>query len=567
MPRKRSSRKPPLAQPPSRVPAFAQGSAGLDIPGAGPRPERAAWLALLLVPVLSVAFVPILRNSFVGWDDPGNFLENPDFRGLGWTQIRWAWTTRLLGVYQPLSWMLLEAEFAIRGLDPRGYHLTSLILICVDALVLDALVVALLKRSRPEESARHPWRLHASTALAVALFMAHPLRVEVVAWASCQPYLPCALFSMLAVLAYLRAHPVEEPPRLGWSLAALLLYTAALLCKAVAIPLPLVLLILDVYPLGRLGLQHGRLFGRSAWSCWLEKVPYLVLGALFAVIAFKAKQENESLVSAPLLAELPERFAQACYGAWIYPLMTLWPSEMTAYYPLPAARQWEDTRFVLARLMLVVAAVVLIALRRTLPGLLAAWLSYLVILAPNSGLVRIGNQIAADRYGYIAMLGLVPLLAVALATALRPIVSPRQPAIALALVLATLGVEIGLTRRQCAIWHDSVTLWTHAYDHGAANNSRVLNNLAYSLTLDGRAAEAVPLLRRALELEPSYANGHHSLATALVSLGRDDEAATEFQEALRLDPGHAESYRDLELLRSRLKQGKNEAAVSPGRGR
>jgi len=567
MPRKRSARKPQPLQPPSQASVLAKGSVGLDVPGAGSRQERAAWLALLLVPVLWVAYVPILKNSFVGWDDPRNFLENPDFRGLGWTQLRWAWTTRLLGVYQPLSWMLLEAESAIWGLDPRGYHLTSLILICLNALVLDALVVALLRRCRPEESARDPWRVHASTALAVALFLAHPLRVEVVAWVSCQPYLPSALFSMLAVLAYLRAHPAEGPPRLGWSLAALLLYTAGLLCKAVAIPLPLVLLILDVYPLGRLGLQRGRLFGRSSWSCWLEKVPYLVLGALFAAIAFKARQENESLVSAPLFAELPERFAQACYGAWIYPLMTLWPSEITAYYPLPAAHQWEETRFVLARLLLVVATVVLIALRRILPALLAAWLSYLVILAPNSGLVRIGNQIAADRYSYVAMIGLVPLLAVALAAALRPIVSPHQPAIALALILATLVVEIGLTRRQCAIWHDSVALWTHAYDHGAANNSRVLNNLGYSLTLDGRVAEAVPYLRRALELEPSYANGRHSLGTALVALGRDDEAATEFQEALRLDPQHAESRRDLERLLSRQKRATNEGAVSPGRGR
>ena len=567
MPRKRSSSKPPPAQPPSRVPAFAKGSSGLDLPGPGPWQERAAWLALLLVPVLWVAFVPILENPFVGWDDPRNFLENPDFRGLGWTQIRWAWTTRLLGVYQPLSWMLFEAEYAVWGLDPRGYHLTSLILICLDALVLHALVVALLRRCRPEESAGHPWRLHGSTALAVALFLAHPLRVEVVAWVSCQPYLPCALFMMLAVLAYLRAHPAGEPPRPGWSLAAIVLYTAALLCKAVAVPLPLVLLILDVYPLRRLRWQRGRLFGRSSWSCWLEKVPYFVLAALFAAIAFKTRPASESLVSAALLADLPERFAQACYGVWIYLLMTLWPSEITAYYPLPPGPQWEETRFVLARLLLVVATVALIALGRTLPGLLAAWFSYLVILAPNSGLVRIGNQIAADRYAYVAMLGLVPLLAVALATALRPIVSPRQPAIALALVLATLGVEIGLTRRQCAIWHDSVVLWTHAYDHGAADSSRVLNNLGYSLILDGRPAEAIPYLTRSLELEPRSTDGRHSLGTALAALGRDDEAAKEFQAALRLDPGHAESRRDLDRLLSQRKRSTNEAAVSPGRGR
>jgi hypothetical protein len=221
------------------------------------------------VPALAViaAFAPIVNNGFVGWDDQPNFEENPAFRGLGWPQLHWAWTTRLLGVYQPLSWMLFEAEYALGGLNPRVYHLTSLILLVLNALVLDALVVALLIRCRPEQYRRHPVAVHAGAAAAAALFMAHPLRVEVVAWASCQPYLPCALFLMLAVLAYLRAHPPEGPTRRGWALAALGLYVAAVLSKAVAVPLPLVFLILDVYPLRRLGWGRGRLIGPSAWPC------------------------------------------------------------------------------------------------------------------------------------------------------------------------------------------------------------------------------------------------------------------------------------------------------------
>jgi hypothetical protein len=521
-------------------------------------------VVLLLVPVVWAAFGPIVGNGFVGWDDPLNFLENRDFRGLGWTQIRWAWTTRLLGVYQPLAWMLLEGEYVLGGLDPRVYHLTSLILLAIDALVLDALVVALLRRARPELGARSPWLFHVSAVLAVALFVAHPLRVEVVAWVSCQPYLPCALLMMLSVLAYLQAHPAAGAPRHAWALAAFGLFTAALLCKAVAIPLPLVLLILDFYPLRRLGLERGRLLARPTWPCWLEKAPYMVLSLLFAMIAFKAKQENESLVTAGTLADLPGRLSQACYGVWIYPAMTLWPQGITAYYPLPSAANWDEARFVLARLLLIATAIVLIVWRRSVPGLIAAWLSYLLIVAPNSGLVRIGNQVAADRYGFVAMLGLVPLLAIALAAALRPGTALRRPAMVLAVVVAALLVEIGLSRRQCAIWHDSVTLWTHAFDHGAASDASVLNNLGYSLTLDRRAAEAIPYLRKALERNPRYVNGHHSLGAALMALGRDDEAEVEFREALRLAPGHSDSRRDLDRLLSRRHE-KQPAAISPGR--
>jgi tetratricopeptide (TPR) repeat protein len=525
---------------------------------------QAAWLALLLVPLVVVAFAPILPNGFVGWDDPLNFLENRDFRGLGWPQLRWAWTTRLLGVYQPLSWMLLEAEYAIGGLDPRVYHLTSLVLFCGVALVLHALVVALLRRSGAE-AVEPPWLLHASAAAAVALFVAHPLRVEVVAWVSCQPYLPAALLAMLAIVAYLKAHPASGPTRLGWAIAAFGLFVAALLCKAVAIPVPLVLLILDVYPLRRLAFQKGRLFGRSTWPCWLEKLPYLALSALFAVIAFKAKQENESLVTAPALADLPERFSQACYGFWIYPAMTFWPQGITAFYPLPPSGQWNEARFVLARLLLIATVIVLIALRRAVPGLLAAWLAYLAVLAPNSGLVRIGNQIAADRYSFVAMLCLVPVLAVALAAALRPSAGSRRPVIVLVILAAALLAEVGLTRRQCAIWHDSISLWTHSLEHGAATDYSVLNNLGYSLTLDGRPAEAVPYLQQALRGNSNDVNAHHSLGATYMALGRDSDAAAEFREALRLVPGHPDSVRDLARVLARQPQRAHAVPVPPGR--
>jgi tetratricopeptide (TPR) repeat protein len=160
------------------------------------------------------------------------------------------------------------------------------------------------------------------------------------------------------------------------------------------------------------------------------------------------------------------------------------------------------------------------------------------------------------------MLSLVPLVAVALDAALRPTISSRQPAPVLVLVLATLLVEIGATRRQCAIWSDPVTIWTHAYDHGAANDFAVLNNLGYALTLEGRGEEANPHLKKALAASPGDPNVHHSLGAAFMALDRNDEAAAEFREALRLAPGHPEARRDLMLLLGRQKP---EPVDSPGR--
>ena len=163
-------------------------------------------IALGVILVALGAFLPVLNNQFVvQWDDGANFLHNHDFRGLGWAQIRWAWSTLLLGVYQPIGWMLLEAEYCVVGLEPAGYHLVSLVLHAADAVLFYTLTCVIVSRALPEIEPGRRWAIPLMSGLAAALFAVHPLRVEVVAWASCQPYLPGAGFAILSVLAYLRA--------------------------------------------------------------------------------------------------------------------------------------------------------------------------------------------------------------------------------------------------------------------------------------------------------------------------------------------------------------------------
>ena len=454
---------------------------------------------------------------FVGRNDPANFLENPDFRGLGWTQIRWAWTTRLLGVYQPFSWMLLEAQYAICGLEPRGYHLTSLILNLprTRRKFYRPGRPLLLRRCRPEEPARHPRDLHGeywAWAVATVPAASAPGRGRGLVIVPAR-YLPWEkLFMMLAVLA-ITAHPAggAAPPglvnprsdrSLQWSCA----------CCARRSPCspPLVLLILDVYPLGRLGLQRGRLFGRASWSCWLEKVPYLVLAALFAAIAVSTQAGDErrwcGACSLPTCRSGSPRHAGA--GVWIYLLMTLWPSGTAgSIIPMPAAPQWDGIQFVLARWLLVGygqldrAAAVLPRLARGLvklppdPG---------AELGPGADRLPDGRRSVRicrhDRNGPSA-----GRRAGHGAAADRSRGTSRPPGF----VLATLGVEIGLTRR-----HGDLARFYHIMDMSAtsrAADSRVLNNLGYSLILDGRPAEAIPYLTRSLELGPRSTDGRHSL--------------------------------------------------------
>ncbi len=478
---------------------------------------KPTWLVVIpLALIVIAAFIPALDNGFV-WDDQRNFLDNLDYRGLGGAQVKWAWSTFVLGVYQPLAWLLFEAQYAVWKLDPRGYHLISLLLHTANAVVLYVLTVTLLVRCRIDACFQGPWACSLSAGLATALFVVHPLRVEAVAWASCQPYLPCALFSMLAVLAYLRAFGMGPSPRWGWLVVSFVLFVAALLSKAVAVTLPAVLLILDVYPLRRLGGGHGRWFGSSARKVWWEKVPFVIMSLVIMGVAIAAKKDSHALVPIQHYGT-SERVVQACYGIWFYIVKTVLPLDITAFYPLPGRIDWLAPPFLLSILGTLAISVGLFLLRRRRPGLLAAWLSYLVILAPNLGLIRIGNQLAADRYSYMAMLGGVMLAAAGLCRLWQSFLGARPGAVGI--ITVSLGALLGLvllTWHQCRIWRTEETLWTHALNHGAGRSIEAHNNLGVVRFRQGKFVEAAAHYNEAIRLNPGFADAHNNLAMMLAA--------------------------------------------------
>jgi tetratricopeptide (TPR) repeat protein len=477
-----------------------------------PARDRHTWLIAIPLVLIVAAFLPAVDNGFLDWDDEVNFLRNSQYRGLGWPQVRWAWSSFLLGVYQPLAWLLLEVQYVLSGLDPRGYHLTSLLLHAANAVALYALIVALLVRCRPDPFLHDPWARAVGAGLATALYAVHPLRVEAVAWASCQPYLPCALFAMLAVLAYVRAVGDGPAPRWGWLAGSLALSAAAMLCKAAAVTLPAVLVILDVCPLRRLGGGLGRWIGTSARRVWLEKVPFFAMGLAFMGLAVVAKADAHTLSLAA--DDLPTRIARACYGTWFYLVKTAIPRHITALYPLPRRLDRYAPSFSLSIFATLAVTVGLVMLRRRRPGLLAAWLSYLVILAPSSGLVRIGPQLAADRYSYLSMAGLVVPVAAGLGLAWAS--NRRARAVALIAVGVALPVLVVLTRDQCRVWRDSATLWSHVLAHGG-DSPTAHGGLGLALFGRGRYEEAMAHFDAALRLGPDDPAAHNNRASLLAT--------------------------------------------------
>ncbi len=479
--------------------------------------------------------------------------------------------------------MLYGAQYVLWQLEPRGYHLTSLLLQIADAVVLYVLTVALLVRCQNQSCLESPRTCSLGAGLASALFAVHPLRVEVVAWATAQMYLPCILFSMLSVLAYLRAFGTSSSPRWGWLVGSFLLFVTALLFHVLPVTLPAVLLILDVYPLRRFPDGAGRWFGARARRALLEKVPFVMTSLLFMGLAIAARPGSEMPIDRQSTSA---GIARACYAIWFYIWKTLLPLDLIAVYPLPREPNWLALPYSLCVLATLAMSAGLFLLRRRWPGLLAAWLSYLLILSPNSGIIRIGDQIVADRYSYMAMLSSVVLAAAGFCRLWRMssrwhpgagigMIAPRMdaltdvgpskchPGAGIGMIALGLGVLLGLTaltRIQCRTWLNSETLWAHDLAHGGNSSFVPHHNFGLVLFNQGKYEAAEAHFTEALRLTPGKTDIQNNLGTALARQRKFAEAAAHFAEAVRLDPGFVKAHFNLGLVHAQQGNYK-EAAV------
>src|SRR5947209_1851113 len=488
------------------------------------------WLAPLLVALLTLtAFLPTLQNQFVSWDDDKNFLENPHYRGLGWTHLRWMWTTHL-GHYIPLTWMTLGLDYLLWGMNPVGYHLTNLLLHAANAVGFFFIVRRLLARALPSPS-EHGYALAVSSGVAALVFAIHPLRVESVAWVTERRDVLSGLFYLVAILLYLRACERGARGR-GWYWLSVAVFGCALLSKSMVVNLPIVLLILDVYPLRRLGGAVGW-WSEPARRVYVEKIPFVLLAAAASAVALMAQLSHNTMVSVVQLSGLG-RLAVSMYGLSFYLWKTVAPVNLSPLYELPpTVNPWAPPFLLSYGLVLAITAIVL-AFRRRVPGLPAAWVAYIVVLLPVLGIFQSGPQIAADRYTYLAGLGWAILGGAGLLSCWR---SSRRsktgtPAtwlltgIALCVVVG-LGV---LTWSQAKVWRDSERLWAHtlAID---PNSPLAQNNFGYELYRQGKLAEAIEHYRQALRLKPDYALAHANRGRSLIHEGKLAEAVEYLQQA------------------------------------
>ena len=324
---------------------------------------------------------------------------------------------------------------------------------------------------------------------------------------------------------------------LAWFFLAL-----ALLCKALVVVVPAILVCLDVYPLRRLGGSRERWFGPAARRVWLEKVPFIMLACFFMMIAVYAKRQGIRFPQRP--DGIGARATQASFSVCFYLIKSIWPSGLCSDYKLPSVPYSLDPWF-LGSLVTILGLTAAIALTwKRWPGLCATWAVNLIALAPNAGFVRTSDQVATDRYSYVSSMAIVIIVAYAFVRLGR---SPSARRWIVLTALAAVCVLTILTWRQCQTWRDEIALYSRVVavrpDQADGHNS-----LGLALEDTGRFGEAEAQFTKARDLDPHFPHPLNNLARLRLREEDYDEAKSFLTESLRRDPMYVDAHTNMGCL-------------------
>lgn len=515
-----------------------------------------AALTLLTI----VTYAPVGQCDFINMDDPHYVTANEQVvQGLTAESIPWAFTTTHAGLWIPLTWLSLQLDATLfwpeyapsRAEEARlaawGFHWSNVLWHLANSLLVYRLVLS--------------WSdSPAQSILTAALFAVHPLHVESVAWVTERKDLLSAFFGLAALLSYQR---YADHRAARWYLITLLLFVLSLLSKAMLVTLPLLMLLLDAWPLRRFDQE------RPAWLL-VEKVPLFAAAALITAITFVAQTSTGAVVS---IARMPlsDRLANAVVSYAEYVKKTVWPVDFACYYPHPGSA-WSGTDVLASAALMSALALMAYRLRATVPALALGLAWFAISLLPVIGLVQSGDIARADRFTYFPLIGLffgIAQAASVLAERVRMRLSARVlvSCIVIALLAAT-------TFRQVLLWRDSRTLYEHTLAITADNPyiEGLLGVFLYQEANEARSRlhtrelreEADVHLARSLELKPdNHPEVHFYRGLLLAEKRRWHEASEHLEKAVEHRPDWAAGH--FHLGEALAQQVHDDAAVSRAR--
>ena len=516
------------------------------------------WVTAAVFTLTAACFLKALSGEFV-WDDWQLVAGTVGFRGFDLRHLRWMLTTSHMANFTPVAWLSYAFDYSLWGLKPAGYHLTNLIVHSLNALLFYRMSVILLRMVLPDAGERD---LAAGAAFSALAFALHPMRAESAAWISERRDVLAGFFFLSTLMLYVksasgRRYGAPRPAFLTGSIGCCLI---AALSKPTVVPLPAVLVLLDIFPMRR----KGALAAMAA-----EKAPYALISCAAAAMAIHAQAFTGNFTSLSTHAST-DRAAQAVHGLGFYLAKTAAPFGLSALYPL-------SERPSLAASVLCLCAAVVLLRRAGVRGAAASslWGYYAVMLLPVLGILQNGPQLVALRYSYLSCLGWALLGGCAL-------VSARSPWTKAGLLLWLAAMPV-LTQAQLAVWHDDVSLWesvrarfprsqearvnlararlrrrefvlaeasARAALEDSPDDRLALLFLGNALMGQGRLKEAREPLERILRAG-DWAHARGLLGTIALSAGDLDEALAQFRRAAELAPDSAEAQANAGALLAR----------------
>jgi len=470
----------------------------------------------------------------------------------------------------------------VMGLDPLGHHLTSIILHAINTALVVVLALKLLaivrERASPDAS---PSFLNDRTTLIAAgvtglLFGIHPVHVESVAWVSERKDLLCALFFLLSIMAYVkyagsqrsgvRSQKAEESedakagPKTAFInrhyLFALGFFVLALMSKPMAVTLPVVLLIVDWYPLSRIRSL------KAVWSAGVEKLPFFALSLASSVLTILAQRAGKSMVSLEFVP-LTSRLLVAVQALVAYIQKMLLPLNLVPLYTYPKNVSLLSFEYVSALFLVIGAAAACAVLARKQKIWMSAWCFYAATLFPVLGIIQVGNQPMADRYTYLPSLGPFLITGVGAAWFSQKALSGERRK----LLVRGVGVIIALlmvvclsylTAKQTAVWKDSHSLWTYVIEKESGKIPLAYNNRGMVFFKAGKFDQAIADFDQAIDMDPEYAKAYYNRGSAFDKMGALDKAIADYKKTISLDPFYYEAhyYLDQALIKKTDHAGK-----------
>lgn len=491
----------------------------------------------MLTGIIFAVYGQVATHEFILYDDPVYVNENPTvLAGLTADNIRWAFTTLSMANWHPLTWLSYLLDIQLFGPNPGAMLLENVAIHAINTILL----FILLKRLTG-----FFWR----SAIVAALFALHPLHVESVAWISERKDVLSTLFWLLTLYFHAR---YAERRAIHFYLLALGAFALGLLAKPMLVSLPLIMLLMDYWPLGRtVPAEKNSRKCMSFSRLVVEKLPFIALAAASCWITVIAQS---GAMTSLVVSSLANRISNSLVSYAAYLGKLFWPTALSPFYPFPdSIPVWQP---VAAALLL--AAISLLAFRERTrrPYLIVGWLWYLITLVPVIGIVRVGMHAIADRYTYVPLIGIFIMLVWGTTDLWEARYSNRKPfAIATFLILVVCSF---LTWRQTSYWKNSATLFRHA--HAVTYNNHVASNiLGIDQMKKGNHEEALKLFDQSVREAPWFIEPYIHKGNLLKKLERNEEAIEVFNRAMVLNPYNATVYIDLGNLHAT--QGRLDEAI------